>query len=502
MVSGLVASQKGLQVTGNNISNINTPGYTRQQVLQHDSPYMNIDKSKQVGLGVSVTEIRQIRDSVADRRIRTENSVLSYYGVKQEATQEIESILGEPNGENLSKLLNDFWKQAQKLATNPSGVEERLAFLQTADVLVKKANHITESLGQYQEHLNNEVKQGVNRVNTILYGIRDYNEAIANLELNGDNANSLRDERNLLLDELSQYVEIDYYETKDGKVVVKAEGREVVDGKFVVELDLKQTAPGSAFVKPVWKDTGDDVFRMDKEINGIKENDTGRLKSLLAVRGNFKADGDTSWDDIALNTNKSVSELGNAYMLPKLQKELASFMNELTKMVNETLDGYGMGEYADEQGVPVFITDQSGNIHVNPELLADGGYNKLGTITEIGNVGDNSKVTELLEEWSKPRAWPITTTGSKTEPHGKLTNFTDFYAEFVAELGREGFEAKGKVKEKTTLVTNIENQRLSMSGVSQDEELANVLKFQYAYNASARMITVLDGMMDIVINKL
>ncbi|MGL6173164.1 MAG: flagellar hook-associated protein FlgK [Cellulosilyticaceae bacterium] len=543
MVSGLVASQKGLQVTGHNISNINTPGYIRQQVLQHDSSYLNISGPsglKQVGQGVSITEVRQIRDELADKRLRTENSVLNFYTVKQSAVSEVESILGEPHGSSISKMLDDFWKQTQKLGTNPSGIEERLAFLQTADVLMKKANHIMQGLNTYQEGLNKEVIESVDRINTLLYAIKDYNDVIVSKEINGDIAHDLRDQRNLLLDELSSYMDIDYYEERDGRVTVRAEGREVIDGQFVTELDLKQTKSGSAFLKPVWKNTGEDIYRLDREVNSARENDTGRLQALLIARGDGPADATTSWDDIALNDSKSVSVNGNAFLIPKIQKELSMLIQEIAKTVNGALDGTGMGQHTDEMGVPVFVPIASvdgtplpiqpnradfpdantynvamqqyfldiephlvgGNIKVNPSLLADDGYNNLGTVTVQGNIGDNTKVTELLEKWSESRDWPPGGVGGTTDPHTKKTDFMDFYAEFVADIGREGFEATGKMKEKNTTVTNIENERQSMGGVSQDEELANMIKYQHSYNASSRMITVLDDMLDTIINRM
>lgn len=540
MVSGLMASQTGLQVTGHNISNINTSGYTRQQALQHDSSYLDIGSAGKVGLGVSITEVRQIRNEFADQRFRTENSVLNFYSAKQSATSEIETILGEPHGESISKMLDQFWSQTQKLGTNPSGVEERLSFLQTAHVLIERANHITESLYNYQNHLNNEVIESVDSINKILYDIRDVNNSIAEKEINGDNANDLRDQRNMMLDELSQYMDIEYYEEADGRVVVKAEGREVVDKQFVTELKLEQAAPMSPFVKPVWKDTGDDVYRLDRQVNSSMGNDSGSLKALLINRGDITADVTTSWDDIALNDNKSVGESGNAYLIPKLQKEFSMFIQELTQEVNRCLDGYSMGENPNLIGSPVFVpikstnatplppypvkdanmTDEQyntamkayyiaiephlvpGNIKVNPDLLADGGYNKLGTISKPGDIGDNTKVTALIKAWSDVRSWPPDGVGGATSPHSKQTNFMDFYAEFVSEIGREGFEAKGKVKEKNIIVNNIENERLAIGGVSQDEELSNMIKYQHAYNASARMISVIDGMMDQIINKM
>ncbi|MHC1749810.1 MAG: flagellar hook-associated protein FlgK [Cellulosilyticaceae bacterium] len=522
MVSGLSASQRGLQVTGHNLSNVNTPGYTRQQLVQGDSRYHKIGAGgyglKQVGLGVDVLEVRQIRDSFADKRFRTENSALGFYAGKQNATAEVEAILDEPHGEALSKMLNDFWRQTQKLSTSPEGVEERLAFIQTANVIIKKANHMMESFTNYQEHLNNQVKQGITDVNKILKGIKDLNNTIAEKEIGGDNANDLRDQRNNLLDELSGYIGIDYYEEPSGRVVVKGEGRTLVDGQFVVEMQMKvvDATPSHGFVKPVWSDTNEDVFKLNEEINSATQTDAGKLKALLIARGEAPGNKDTDWKDIALNDNKSVDYDGNSYMIPKLQKKLDEFITTLVDTVNDAFDGFGIGEYADEKGVPIFVEIKAGkglvagNVQVNPLLLENGGYNRLGTVSPdagnpaetSGNVGDNKLIVKLLDEWLQPREWFNKDPGNPANPHKKTNNFMDFYAEYVADVGREGYSYKGKVKEKNTMVINSDNERQAIGGVSQDEELSNMLKYQYAYNASSRMITILDGMMDTVINKM
>ena len=247
-MSGLSASQKGLQVTGHNLSNVNTEGYTRQQLMQHDSSYLSIGAGtnlQKVGLGVTVTEIRQIRDAFIDRRLRTETSILNFYNVKSDVTSEIEAILDEPYGETFNSMMESFWQQSQKLATNPSGVEERLAFIQQADVLIKRATQILEGLATYQENLNIQIKQTVARINQISYQIKDYNDKIAIAEINGDNANDYRDQRNLLLDELAEYMDINYSESADGRITVKAQGRSLVDGTFVTEIDLEYLDHGS-----------------------------------------------------------------------------------------------------------------------------------------------------------------------------------------------------------------------------------------------------------------
>lgn len=567
MVSGLEAAQKGLAVTGHNISNLNTQGYIRQQLLQHESRYLNIgsgQKLMQVGLGTSLTEIRQIRNELADRRYRTENSIRSYYQTANSVVAEIESILDEPYGEAISKMLSNFWSQAQKLAVNPSGVEERLSFLQSANVLMKKQNYIMESLQEYQENLNTEVIKTVNRINELAKSIRDYNQEIAFAEASGENANDLRDRRNLLLDELSQYIDITYEEEPNGEVRVKAEGRILVDNVFVTEIDLIQTTSGSSFVKPVWKGSNEAVFPFNLEITSSRETDKGKLKALLMARGNDVLRQDTldssgavvkegtTWEDIALNDNLSVDATGNSFLIPKIMKKFEELINGIVTTVNESFSGEGIGIHKDKLGIPVFvpikvpptapsqptepdpddpiyvgnealyISDYNnyidnyrdylktintyltpGNIQVNPELLKDGGYNKLGTVPRgTDDIGDNTLVNNFLTKWNEPIKWPLDSPSSSAAPNAKIVDFMAYYNEFVTEIGAEGSLYKGKAAEKDIVVQNVENERLAMGAVSQDEELTYMMRYQYAYNASARMITVLDGMMDVIINQM
>nr|WP_302599104.1 flagellar hook-associated protein FlgK [uncultured Cellulosilyticum sp.] len=534
MVSGLNAAQKGLQVTGQNISNVNTKGYTRQQLLQHDTGYLTIGTNAgyamQVGLGVSCTEIRQIRDELADKRLRNESSILGYYQNMTSASQEIEALFDEPYGDTLSDMINDFWAQTQKLNTAPDGVEERLSFIKSAKVLIGKINDVSNGLSAYQTQVNKQVESSVSKVNELILQIKDYNEMIAKAEINGDNANDYRDQRNLLLDELSTYGKVDYYEEADSRLLVKFEGHIVINKKFTNTLELKQTEEGSPFNKPIWSDTKTDVYDMTKESNSANGNDTGSLKALLLVRGDNYVTADTSWDDVALNDNFSVDKSGNSYMIPKYQKLLNDFANKLVNMVNEAFDGTGIGFHEGQAGVPVFVladvpsdlvkpaADASeeewaaynerynallipGNIQVNPELLESGGYNKLGTVSgDPENAGDNTKITEFLAKWEENIEWYQN--DGKTAPLSKTVNLTNFYSEFVTDMGTDSSLYRIKANEKNTSVLNIENERQAMGGVSQDEEFANMLKYQYAYNASARMITMLDGMLDTIINKL
>ena len=513
MVSGLNASQRGLQVTSHNITNANTPGYIRQELLQHESQYNNIgdnSKSLQVGTGVTIHEIRQIRDQFADQRFRTENSILSYYTTKKDAIDEMEVIFGEPHGEALSKTLNDFWGQTQKLASNPAGIEERMAFIQSADVFVKQTSHIKDQLTNYQYNLDTQVRDTVKRFNHLTKDIQSLSETIAYYEMGGDKANDLRDQRNLLVDELSGIMDIQYREDKSGRMVISTEGITILESQFRTEMTVAQTEAESPFVKPVWEHGGGDVYKMNREATSTGGRDNGKLRSLLMMRGNSLADADTQWEDIAINKNLSADSHGNAYLIPKVKKEFDTFVKTLSETINKVFNPddnkpSGQGIHANVKGTELFVKINknleigAGNIQINPKLLEGGGYNYLPT-SATGDESDTQVIKKLLEEWNVDRDWHG---GDEiTSPLKKITSFRGFYSDLITELGAEGSEARSRAEEKVILVTDIENTKLSMGSVSSDEEMASMMKYQYAYNAAARMITVLDGMMDTVINRM
>lgn len=512
MVSGLNAAKKGLQVVSHNITNINTKGYTRQRLLQHETGYQNVGytatNTLQVGYGVSCTEVRQIRDKVIDQRFRTEQSYASYYQTQSAALTKVDAYFGEPYGSNVSTLLSNLYSAASDLNNGATAdVTERRNFISTAKELIDKINSINDSLMSYQDNLNEQVVSTVNRINEITDSIKEYNELISKSEINEDNANDYRDQRNLLLDELAQYGAITVKEDASGSVKVKFEGHDLVDGPFTSKLELVQTQEGSSFVKPVWSDTKKDVYSLDKVISTTNGNATGSLQALLVTRGNAYATDSTTWEDIALNDNFSVDVTGNSYTIPKIQKKLAEFTKELVNLTNSAFDGTGIGDWEGQAGVPVFVLDE-GKYVVNPDLLADDGYNKLGTVSdqvESDAYNDNTNVTKFLDAWTSTQTWfggTATNPASSSWPTMKTTNIQGLFAEIVTDIGAENSIATSMAEQKATSLLNIENERQAMSGVSQDEELSNMLKYQYAYNASARVITIMDSMLDTIVNRL
>lgn len=530
-ISGLNASQAGLNVTGHNLTNINTPGYVRQQVLQNDSFYTDIGRKGNtilsLGSGVDVTEIRQIRDSFLDRNYRTEMSSYQFYHIKQSTINEVESILGEINGESLSDVMTDLWRQINRLATAPDGIDERKAFIQSAAVFVDKVNHITSQLNAYQYDLNNQVKDSVDKVNALTVQIRDLNEKIMRYEINGDHANDFRDERNKALDELSKLIDIHYTEDATGRVQVKAEGHLLIHDKFINKIKLVQAQSKSPFQKPIWGDTEEDVIKMNKDITSEAGNDLGKLKALLISRGNTVANYATDWDEITLNDNKTSEDEGNCFLIPKIQKEFDTLVHSIVTKINNILSPYdsvtltqdpngpmgqdkdktmhtelfsrinverfdSSGNYIEEDPNNPETLYSAGNIQINPALLNEGGYNFL-PLSRSGYVGDDSVIQDILLIWGEE---------STKIGNNQNLNFQDYYAEFVTRIGTEGNEVIRRVEDKQTVVNHVDNMRNAMSGVSTDEEMGNMMKYQHAYNASARVINVVDSMIDTIVNRM
>ncbi|OON96113.1 MAG: flagellar hook-associated protein FlgK [Candidatus Epulonipiscium fishelsonii] len=511
-MSGLLSSKKGLEVTGHNITNVNTTGYTRQQILHHDNSYLTVGVNggfpMQVGTGVQDTEIRQIRNSFLDQQFRSQNSFLSYYQTQTTVMTEIETILDEPFGEALSGLLTDFLGQTQKLSSNPENIEERMAFIQSANNLMERARQIQDSYTEYQFNLDDQVRTSVKNINEITDDILEINKQIVAVERTGQNANDYRDVRNNLLDELSSYMQIDVVEEADGSVIIHAEGNVLVNGLYKNEILLEQSAPMSPFKIPVFKDGGN-VFNLTKEVNSTNANDGASLKALLIARGNAVADAETDWKSISLNDTKSVSEDGNSYIIPELQKNLDMLMMEIANIVNGAFDGEGIGVHEGLQGVPVFVPIKenermtTSNMQINPELLETGGYNKLGTVSVTGEVGDNTKVQELLAAWNEPKEWYKNKDGSKdiNAPVDVTLSIPDFFTQYVRDVGQKGATASSRLNEKISVISSVTNEKFSLTAVSLDEELATMMRYQYAYNASARMVTMLDGMIETVLNQ-
>lgn len=276
--SGLKVSERGLFVTGHNLSNIQTPGFTRQQAIIETNPYITEygknGKLFQYGLGADIQETRQIRHTFLDIVYRQENTIQGYWDTRSKAFHDVEAILNDPMGDGLQGVMNKFWDSWQELSKEPESLTARAMVRQRGQELVYYYNHIGNQLDKQQNDLNSEIQVRINEVNSITSQIAKLNTHIASQEINGDKANDYRDQRNLLLDRLSILCDAEINEMQDGQMDVTLGGYYLVTRGQSKNLYVHANAEDGEFFYPKLEGT-------DIKIN-VK---SGILKGLMEARG-------------------------------------------------------------------------------------------------------------------------------------------------------------------------------------------------------------------------
>jgi flagellar hook-associated protein 1 FlgK len=298
-VSGLNVAQANLYVTGHNMANVNTYGYSRQSIIQADEFYNNIGMnhtgSLQVGLGSNVQSLRQIRDKYLDKSYRTSAATLGFYNVKYNVGVSIENILGEMEGEyKFQSVLQDLKNSLQELSIDPSSIATRLDFLETCKVFLAKADDTYKNLVEEQNRANDAVIEMTKRCNELLDEIAETSKLIAANEIAGDNANDYRDTRNLALDELAGYLGITYEFNSNGQVDIFCEGAAIMSNGAPTYLGLRYCTRDTNLVEVIltseerilnYDEEAKLLFEYHTDISSKANNDGGSLKGLIVARG-------------------------------------------------------------------------------------------------------------------------------------------------------------------------------------------------------------------------
>lgn len=288
-LSGLVNSSNALNTTANNLANVNTKGYVRQQVFFEDTHYNTSHRFAtnvlRKGLGVGIQDVAHVRDILLDEAYRKENGRYGFYDKLTTATDEIQTQLGEMNGVSYQNTISDLLSAINEVAKTPDDNTARAALVQSAVEFLDRSQSVYNGMVEYQESLNTEIYNITNRINEIGDQIMYLNQQITKVECGVDTAMTLRDERDLLIDELSKYVKIDCMEDAKGVTTVLIEGKLFCDHLGVSKFAL-DTVEGSSFYVPVWKDMNNEpLYKMFITMSTQNNTDIGSLKGLLAARG-------------------------------------------------------------------------------------------------------------------------------------------------------------------------------------------------------------------------
>lgn len=536
-VSGLQTSNNALNTTAHNMSNLDTIGYTRQQVAQGTRTYVTISRSnntnwKQIGLGVNYTLTRQERDLILDKNYRRESGRMAFYDVSAGALEEIEYILGESNeGHEFSEALsgeNGFWVAVEELSKDPTNSVNQNLFVTKAYEFITRAKAVYDSLREYQHNLNKTVATDVNKINAYAKEIQALNERIVRVEAGVENANDLRDRRNYLLDELGKLGSIKYSEDPTGYVRVRFEGIDLVQGDVVNEIGLYED-PATGFYTPFWKMlanggydkdgnvvfdekaiAGARVFDLTAKISSEYDTDIGSLKSTLYARGDHYA----TYREINDINKDGVYEEGwydrNIYqsVVMNVEAEFDQLIHAVVTKINDIL-----ADAANREGQPpesYYLRDENGNPYQLFEKIAEGEDWTVSNIiinSELRQnpslltfrLGEHSEDNETTEQLKKAFEEAI----YKLNPNVQTpVCFKDYYKNLVEQIANTGSVFRAVQANQTVATDALAGAREQIVGVSSDEELTNMIMYQNAYNASSRYINVISEMLEHILTSL
>jgi flagellar hook-associated protein 1 FlgK len=462
-VSGLHASQRALYITGHNIANANTEGYSRQRLeVKSGNPLPIPNSQGMLGTGVETDAIIQIRNKFLDLKYRSENQNLGEWAARSEILEGVELVMNEPSDSGIRKVMDEFFQSLEKLSSNPEDQTVRALVREKGIAFTTTINRMGNQFRKMQQDIDFNIRATVDEINGYGKSIAALNDQIFRAELDGSNANDLRDQRNLLLDKLSELADIQTIEDSQGKLQVLIGGNQLVNHNKSEELVcenrkiLNNDADAPNLGEVMWK-------------NGSSINiRTGKLKALIDGRDNI--DGDKK---------------GIPYYMERLNEFARGFADEVNKVHEK---GYGLNG---DTGIKFFEYDPkypSNTIKISDDI--DGDLNKIAaSSTKEGLPGDGKNILAMnklkdkgdMFKWGKPG---------------------DFMNSLIANLGVDSGQAKNMSKNQTVLVEETNRKRQSVSGVSLDEEMSNMVRFQQSYNANARMITTMNDMLDTIINRM
>lgn len=539
--SGLQTGQNALNTTAHNLTNIDTVGFTRQQSLLASKDYITISRNpyavsnQQYGLGVSYSAVRQVRDYFLDKTYRKESGRSMFYEVSAETLDEVENVLGEMNGEDFQTSLTNLWTAVQELAKDPSSSVTQGLLVQRASEFLDRASAVYSDLADYQDSLNLRVKEQVNAINQYGKQILELNSQIRKVESAGiEHANDLRDTRNQILDELSKLCKMSYSEDMYGNVSVQIEGTDFVKGSTCYEIGLDEDAT-TGFYTPFWPQNAEyavmadgtkkydithaKVFDLEQTVSSTMDTDIGGLKATLLARGDHRA----KYSDIRRDYD-SISQS----IVMNIQAEFDQLIHNVATKINEVLsDAYNpeQGYMCDKDGSPLQLfkkvttdgwvkgTDGAGK---DTWTYMEENYNYPDTMYTLGNLKINNNLMQepsmlgfMLADGRADYDTAAALKAAFTEESyclnpnvQKKTTFVDYYTDLVSQVANTGAVFQSIYENQEATVEATYSAREQIVGVSSDEELSSMIKFQNAYNASSRYINVISEMLEHIINTL
>lgn len=570
--SALAMQRYGLDVTAHNIANVNTPGYSRQ------SPVLTAKQAESkggliFGRGVDITQVIRASDQfIEDQLMQQKSSMLSSKEMEN-YMQVLEGVFNENPETSISAMLSDFWNLWHDISNNPSGVSERTALYEHGILLAERFNALDGDLASLETDLTNSLSTGIDEVNRISNEIAQLNDQIPGLEAGGNIVNDLRDKRNIMVSELSEYLDVNSFEQDNGTLtVVTARGCILVHGDSSYDLEMggvngdrvKWQASGGTTVDITnyisngklggWLDMRDEVVAKYKlDISAVAEEFIWAVNSQHSQGVGLEAFSTVTGAYQASDTNVSIDSSGLSYADEIVDGDFKLWLYDsngtldssttitvdadvttidaIVTAVNAIGGGANISAttttdgklqitssngftfaFSDDTsnvlaslGVNTFfkgasasgidVTDTIGsdkNLIAAARIAADGSY-ASGDNTNALAIADLQYTSMDIPQWTCDRI------NGDTESSLTAT-IENYYHSMVGSVGiTSAGIARGRVINED-MVKRMTDIRDSISAVSLDEEMTNLIKFQQAYAAASRLISVADEMLDTLLS--
>lgn len=446
--TALATQQKAIDITSNNIANVNTPGYSRQRLNMEQNEPIRYDGG-QMSTGVKADrKIQRIYDRFINAQINGENEELGRWQAEKEILEKAELMFDDASGYGLSGSMSQFWGAWQDLTNNPSGNVERVTLLADSQNLADTFNKLNYDLTELRKDADLSIKGTVDEINPRTSEIAELNLKIEEVEAGGHNANDYRDKRDLLVKELSNFIDIHSFEDGDGYThIYTANGKSLVDRGS--SWDLTAQDNGSGYAGIFWVNSQGIPEEITTEITG------GKLKGWIEARDTIIPDYLQRLDDLSSGIIGAVNGLHQS--------------------------GYDLNG---NLGQDFFSGTNAQTMAINTNIEADVSLIAAASIPSAPGDESNALAIANLQ-------------------HGLLVSgstFNDYYNSLVSDVGSNVAQAATYHGHQETMLSSLENYREEISGVSLDEEMVNLIQFQSAYQAAAKIINTVDEMMDVLMN--
>lgn len=538
----LLSQQTAVEVAGHNIANVNTDGYTRQQaVIEPGPPIPTIPG--QIGTGVRVTEIKRAYDNFLGSQINSETNLLGKWTSKEEALSRAEVVFNETTGGGLNKYLTEFWSAWQNLSLNPAGETERQAVIGKGKLLSDTFNKLSTDLKRIRDDIDKKIVATVDEVNQYTSQIAELNKTIHESEVTGENANDLRDKRDLIIKKIAERMDVNYYEDSTNKqvIVYTAKGRPLVTGQYAFQLQAVQNSENAALHDVKWTNVDGTLTDLSSDLTGgnlaglIETRDSNvqqYLKKLDILSASivkevnkkhvtgYGLDGSTGvnfFNPLSVTAKAGASNTGSATVssgsvsnpqVVATDNYEVRFTSSSSYSIYNVTQGASSGTYTFSSGSAITFFQQkgitvsiSGSAASGDRFVISASENSSAIMAVNSTVELNTKKVaaakgEASGDGNNALAIgalqsSLIVGGSAGAASGTYT-FNDYYNAVVGTVGLDATTAKEKVKQREAVKLQLENRRENISGVSLDQEMIELIKFQQAYGAAAKLIAVVD----------